>query len=160
MGESSRNNTLELLRAILEDTKEERQALSVQSVCQYVSCRFSINDDENHNTTCHVSPASSKLVDGSATDNVLDQLAKYTHLYIYPLFIFMGILGNSLSCFIMFTNVRRNGYPTSLYLTFLAFVDCLFLLGSALPDWISKFYYELDINTFATMKYTDECYYT
>jgi hypothetical protein len=45
----------------------------------------------------------------------------------------------------MFLNVCRNGYPANLYLTLLAFVDCLFLLGSALPDWISHIDDKLDI---------------
>jgi hypothetical protein len=49
----------------------------------------------------------------------------------------------------MFLNVRRSGYPTSLYLTLLAFIDCLFLLGSALPDWISKIHYRFDIKNFS-----------
>jgi uncharacterized membrane-anchored protein YhcB (DUF1043 family) len=45
----------------------------------------------------------------------------------------------------MFLNVRRNGYSANLYLTLLAFVDCLFLLGSAIPEWISHLHIKLNI---------------
>ena len=141
------NVTRGLVRAILSLTDEQRHAPNIQSVCQYVYCKFSINDYENTNETCYVTPA--KL---SASDEIQIQenlhnilIAKYISLYIYPIFIFMGIFGNSLSCYIMFLNVRRNGYSANLYLTLLAFVDCLFLLGSALPDWISHIHYKLDI---------------
>jgi len=137
------NVTRELALAILAITEEQRHAAKIQSICQYVHCTFSIND---YNRTCHVTSASLISSDENRKEyTYLINLSKYIHLYIYPLFILMGIFGNSLSCFIMYYNVRRSGYPSSLYLTILAFVDCLFLLGSALPDWISQIHYKLDI---------------
>jgi hypothetical protein len=143
MDGNTHNSTRDLVRFILAMTTVERQSASMQSVCQYIYCTFSINDHDDLNNSCHVTSTSS---DDTGKDNVYSIiLAKYIRLFIYPLFIFMGIFGNSLSCFIMFSNVRRNGYPTSLYLTVLAFIDCLYLLGSALPEWISQIYYKLEI---------------
>jgi hypothetical protein len=141
------NATRGLVRAILSLTDEQRHASSVQSICQYVHCKFSINDHEDANESCRVTPANLSVFDETQIQENLYNIviAKYISLYIYPIFIFMGIFGNSLSCFIMFLNVRRNGYSANLYLTLLAFVDCLFLLGSALPDWVSHIHYKLDI---------------
>ena len=147
MDSNTFNITRDLVRAILSITHEQRHSSSIQSSCQYVYCKFSIHDYEDTNETCYVTSANL-----SASDEVQIQenlyyisIAKYISLYIYPIFIFMGIFGNSLSCYIMFLNVRRNGYSANLYLTLLAFIDCLFLLGSALPDWISHIHIKLDI---------------
>lgn len=146
MDDYAQNVTRRLALAILAAADEQRQLANIQSTCEYVHCIFSINDSDEHNATCHVTEASLTESNETLHKNIhFTIIAKYIHLYIYPLFIFMGILGNSLSCFIMFINVRRSGYPSSLYLTLLAFVDCLFLLGSALPDWISQIHYKLDI---------------
>jgi hypothetical protein len=136
-----------LVRAILALTDEQRRAPDVQSICQLVYCIFSINDQDFANTTCQVT--SEKFTSSDKVETQIDfdltSIVKYISLYIYPIFIFMGIVGNSLSCLIMFLNVRRNGYPANLYLALLAFVDCLFLLGSALPDWFSHIHHKLDI---------------
>jgi len=147
MGSNNLNVTRELVQAILILTDEQRHSPNVQSLCQYVYCKFSLNDQEDINRTCHVIPARLSSSDESQNQENLSffLIAKYINLYIYPFFIFMGIFGNSLSCFIMFLNVRRNGYSANLYLTLLAFVDCLFLLGSALPYWISHIHYQIDI---------------
>ncbi|CAF0784918.1 unnamed protein product [Adineta steineri] len=143
MDENTQNTTRELLRYILSLTDVERHSVSVHSTCQFIHCTFPINDLGDHNITCGVTPAAT--TSDVRKENLFSLIAKHIHLYIYPLFILMGILGNSLSCFIMFLNVRRSGYPTSLYLTILAFVDCLFLLGSAIPDWLAQVDYKLDI---------------
>jgi len=141
------NVTRGLVRAILILTDEQRRSPNVQSLCQYVYCKFSMYDQEDTNGTCHVIPERLFLSNEIQNQKNLSLyiIAKYISLYIYPLFIFMGIFGNSLSCFIMFLNVRRNGYSANLYLTLLAFVDCLFLLGSAIPEWISHLHFKLDI---------------
>jgi hypothetical protein len=149
MDGNTSNATRELVRAILELTDGQRHSSSLQSICQLIYCKFSENDDD-HNKSCLVTPSHSTSFVEIRTEPAKSVIiAKYIHLYIYPLFIFMGIFGNSLSCFIMFINVRRSGYPASFYLTLLAFVDCLFLLGSALPDWISQIHYTLDIKLFS-----------
>ena len=141
------NVTKGLVRAILILTAEQRYWLNVQSLCQYIYCKFSMDDQDETNTTCHVTsdrlplPEESQMTEYSS----LVILTRYICLYIYPIFIFMGIFGNSLSCFIMFLNVRRNGYSANLFLTLLAFIDCLYLLGSAFPYWISHIDYRLDI---------------
>ncbi len=145
MDDYTQNVTRGLVLFILSITEEERHFANIQSTCQYIQCTFSINEHNVHNATCHVTS------DENGHDNIYSTIAKYIHLYIYPLFILMGIFGNILSCFIMFINVRRSGYPTSLYLTLLAFVDCLFLLGSALPDWISKIHFRLDIKNLSDL---------
>jgi len=146
MDDYTQNITRGLALIILSITEDERHsAANIQSKCQYIQCIFPINDYDVHNTTCHVTS------DENRPDNIYSTIAKYIHLYIYPLFILMGIFGNILSCFIMFINVRRSGYPTSLYLTLLAFVDCLFLLGSALPDWISQIHFRLDIKNLSDL---------
>ncbi|UJR27366.1 hypothetical protein I4U23_008658 [Adineta vaga] len=143
MDDTARNATRGLVRAILALTNVERNSASVQSTCQYIHCVFFLNDHGDHNSTCRVT---SSISDENKIElPYFSIFAKYIHLYVYPFFILMGILGNSLSCFIMFMNVRRSGFPTSLYLTLLAFVDCLFILGSALPDWLSQLNYRLDI---------------
>lgn len=134
------NATLGLVRLILVVTSAERQSISDQSACQYIYCTFPLDDYDDRNTTCHVTTD-----EIGKTSSKFATLAHVIHLYVYPLFILMGIFGNSLSCFIMFINVRRSGYPASLYLTLLALVDCLFLLGSALPDWISQIQSTLNI---------------
>jgi hypothetical protein len=142
------NITRGLVRALLAITYDERHSTKMQSVCHHVQCMFSMNDHDDHNNTCLVTPTSLDVSDDSNSDgnSSFGLIAKSIHLYIYPLFILLGILGNSLSCFIMLMNVRRDGgYPASLYLTLLAFVDGLFLLGSALPDWISQFNHRLDM---------------
>jgi len=152
MDSNSLNVTTGLVRAILIFTEEQRRSSSVQSLCQYVYCKFSINDnDDDNNGTCYVKPAKSSLYDDieEKDNSYFILIAKYIVFYIYPIFIFIGIFGNSLSCFIMFLNVRRNGYSANLYLTLLAFVDCLFLLGSALPEWISHIDSKLDIRLFS-----------
>ncbi|CAF1124611.1 unnamed protein product [Rotaria sordida] len=138
------NATRELVRAILAITHDQRHSTSVQSICQYIHCSFSLNDYDDHNNTCRVTSAISTS-DEIGKENLNSIIAKYIHLYIYPLFIFMGIFGNKLSCLIMFINARRSGYPSSLYLTLLALVDCLFLLISALPNWISQINNKFDI---------------
>ncbi|CAF2406133.1 unnamed protein product [Rotaria sp. Silwood2] len=147
MDSDTLNATRGLVQAILTLTTEQRLSPSVQSLCQYIYCKFSINDQEDNNGTCNVIAARSSLTEEVRQQKHLHFIlfVKYIKLYIYPLLIFMGIFGNSLSCFIMFLNVRRNGYSANLYLALLAFVDCLFLLGSALPDWISHVHGELDI---------------
>ena len=134
------NATLSLVRLILAITSTERHSIPDQSLCQYIYCTFPIDDYDNRNTSCHVTTEEMWKENSQSTT-----LSHFIHLYVYPLFILMGIFGNSLSCFIMFINVRRSGYPTSLYLTVLALVDCLFLLGSAVPDWISQIQFTLDI---------------
>jgi hypothetical protein len=147
MDSNIHNATRGLVRAILILTEDERHLLSVQSLCQYIYCQFSIDDRNDANATCHVRTDRLLLPDESQiSENLTFNLAaKYINLYIYPIFIFIGIFGNSLSCFIMFLNVRRNGYSANLYLTLLAFVDCLYLLGSAFPYWLSQIDYKLDI---------------
>ena len=137
------NITRDLIHAVLDLTDAERRAASVQSACQFILCKFSLHDHDDDNSTCRVTPATSDEDKHESLN--LPTAAKYIHLYIYPVFILMGILGNSLSCFIMFMNVRRSGFPTSLYLTLLAFVDCLFIVGSALPDWLSQLDKRLDV---------------
>ncbi|CAF0937334.1 unnamed protein product [Rotaria sordida] len=141
------NATRILVQAILTITADDRHSSSVQSVCQYIYCSFSLNDQEDNNETCHVTATKLFLPEEVRQQKNLNFIlfVKYIKLYIYPLLIFMGIFGNGLSCFIMFLNVRRNGYTANLYLALLAFVDCLFLLGSALPDWISHIDNKLDI---------------
>lgn len=147
MDSISHNVTKGLVHAILLLTEEQRRSSHVQSLCQYIYCKFSINDHDDNNGTCINVPDRLPLHDEYQIDKSLPlvRIAKYIILYIYPFFIFMGIFGNSLSCFIMFLNVRRNGYSANLYLTLLAFVDCLFLLGSAFPYWIANVHYGLDI---------------
>jgi hypothetical protein len=146
------NVTRGLVRAILILTDEQRRSSNVQSLCQYVYCKFSLNDQDT-NGTCHVTPEKISLPGEFSNHENLSftLIAKCIGLYIYPIFIFMGIFGNSLSCYIMFRNVRRSGYSANLYLTLLAFVDCLFLLGSALPDWISHIHFKLDIKLFSDL---------
>ena len=147
MDSNIHNVTRGLVRAILTLTAEQRHWLNVQSFCQYIYCKFSVNDHDEANATCHVTLDRLPLPDESpiAENLTVARLARYICLYIYPIFIFMGIFGNSLSCFIMFLNVRRNGYSANLFLTLLAFIDCLYLLGSAFPYWISHIDYRLDI---------------
>mgnify|MGYP001028632582 FL=1 len=151
MADYSLSIPLDFIHAILNITKDERLELSFQSMCQYISCRFSMNDDDNssnnNGSPCQVFPMSNKTIESEY--DIFEILAKYIHLYIYPIFILMGIFGNLLSCLIMFINVRRNGYPTSLYLTFLALVDCLFLIVSALPDWIAQIDSDLDFKHYS-----------
>jgi hypothetical protein len=142
----TQNVTLGLIRFILAITEDERHTVSIKSLCQYIYCTFPIDDHDDRNITCHVTTDEIGKENSSLTI-----LSKSIHLYIYPLFILMGIFGNSLSCLIMFINVRRNGYPASLYLTLLALVDCLFLLGSALPDWISQIHSILDIKNLSDL---------
>jgi hypothetical protein len=147
MDNTIHNVTRGLVRAILILTEEQRQWSIVQSSCQKIYCKFSIDDQEDANVTCHVTPDRLSLSDESQSSENLSfsAAARYISLYVYPIFIFMGIFGNSLSCFIMFLNVRRNGYSANLYLTLLAFVDCLYLLGSAFPYWLSHIDYKLDV---------------
>ncbi|CAF3393216.1 unnamed protein product [Rotaria sp. Silwood1] len=147
MDSDTLNATRGLVQAILTLTTEQRQALSVQSLCQFVYCKFLMNDQEDNNGTCQVIAVKSSLSDEDPQQKnlYLMTFVKYINIYIYPLLIFMGIFGNGLSCFIMFLNVRRNGYSANLYLALLAFVDCLFLLGSALPDWMSHIDSKFDI---------------
>lgn len=141
MDDNTQNVTRDLARVILALTSLERRSASVHSTCQYNYCTFFLNDHGEHNSTCRVT-----ISDETKSERLyFPIIARYIHLYVYPLFILMGILGNSLSCFIMFLNVRRSGFPTSLYLTLLAFVDCLFILGSALPDWLSQLHHKLDV---------------
>ena len=144
MDSSTLNVTELLLRAILDATIDERHALSVHSRCHVIHCPVLALESDERNTSCRVSAESSSETLIEAHSSVL--IAAYIHRYIYPLFILIGIFGNTLSCLIMLINVRRTGgYPASLYLTLLAFVDCLFLLVSALPDWIAHLRYQLDI---------------
>ncbi|CAF0980505.1 unnamed protein product [Rotaria sp. Silwood1] len=147
MDSDTLNATRGLVQAILTLTTEQRQALSVQSLCQFIYCKFLMNDQEDNNGTCQVIAVKSSLSDEDPQQKnlYLMTFVKYINIYIYPLLIFMGIFGNGLSCFIMFLNVRRNGYSANLYLALLAFVDCLFLLGSALPDWMSHIDSKFDI---------------
>lgn len=147
MDDNIHNVTRGLVRAILTLTAEQRHWLNVQSLCQYIYCKFSFDDHDDTNATCHVTSDRLPLPDESPIPEHLSfaQLARYICLYIYPIFIFMGIFGNSLSCFIMFLNVRRNGYSANLFLTLLAFIDCLYLLGSAFPYWIAHIDYRLDV---------------
>ncbi|CAF2080639.1 unnamed protein product [Rotaria magnacalcarata] len=141
------NATRELVKAILTLTYQERHSSDAQTLCHHVYCKLSLDDQDDNNGTCHVSSVKLTLPDESRQEKNLfcTFTVKYINLYIYPLVIFMGIFGNSLSCLIMFLNVRRNGYSANLYLALLALVDCLFLLGSALPDWISQIDKQLDI---------------
>jgi len=146
MDNTTHDVTKQLVQTILELTKAERHSARVQSICQYIQCTFSTNEHYNSGIPCDVSSEPFTTSDDVRKEDLyLTIITKFIHVYIYPLFILMGILGNSLSCFIMFNNVRRSGYPSSLYLTLLAFIDGLFLLGSALPDWISKIHYRVDI---------------
>ena len=144
---SAHNLTRELVRVILAMNDDERHPYKLQYMCHTVRCTFAMNDQDDQNSTCRVTGDSGAAEDGHQNQSShLVSMAKYIHLYIYPLFIVLGILGNSLSCFIMLMNVRRaGGNPASLYLTLLAFVDCLFLLGSALPDWISQLDHRFNI---------------
>ncbi|CAF0824492.1 unnamed protein product [Rotaria sp. Silwood1] len=135
MDGNSHNATRELIRWILANTHQEQHSTSVQ--CHYIHCTFSINDYDDHNSTCRVTPIMSIPDEIEKNSNAI-KIAQYIRLYIYPVFILMGIFGNKLSCFIMFFNARRSGYPASLYLTLLALVDCLYILTSALPDWMSE----------------------
>ncbi|CAF2733540.1 unnamed protein product [Rotaria sp. Silwood2] len=146
MDGNTHNPTRELVRFILNITHEKRHAASIQSICHYAYCIFPINDNDDEKSECRVTPATS-TTNGAEEENSSSIIFIATHirLYIYPLFILMGIFGNKLSCFIMFINARRSGYPASLYLTLLALVDCLFLLISALPEWISQINNKLDI---------------
>ena len=140
------NFTQDLVRVILAMGDDERQPYKLQfNNCHIVSCIFAV-DDQNHK--CRVTADLGFAEDGLQQNNYtyVTSIAKSIHLYIYPLFIIMGILGNSLSCLIMLMNVRRaGGNPASLYLTLLAFVDCLFLLGSALPDWIAQIHPQFNL---------------
>ena len=140
MDSYKQNITSGLIHFILAITDEERHSASVHSKCQFIYCTFPTDEHDDRNTTCHVT-----IDELGKNSSSLDVLSNSIHLYLYPFFIFMGIFGNSLSCLIMFINVRRSGYPASLYLTALALVDCLFLLGSALPDWISRIHSKLNI---------------
>ncbi|CAF1018904.1 unnamed protein product [Adineta steineri] len=153
MDSNDDNVTRGLVRAILTFTEEQRNLSNVQSVCQFIYCKFSMNDQDDNNETCYVSTTKLSFShDTDINDNLyFISIAKCIQLYIYPIFIFLGIFGNSLSCFIMFLNVRRNGYSANFYLTILAFVDCLFLLGSALPNWISRINNKLDIKLFSDL---------
>ncbi|UJR21495.1 hypothetical protein I4U23_024579 [Adineta vaga] len=139
MDDKYSNITHKLVHAILSLTASQRHADSSQSICHYIYCQFSINDLEDLSEACQVKTTELTFYDyGQRKDNpFMLSIVHFIQLYIYPIFIFTGILGNSLSCYIMFRNVRRNGYSANLYLALLAFVDCLFLLGSAIPDWIS-----------------------
>lgn len=147
MNSNSQNYRQVLVRAMLNLTADQRQLPHLQSICQYVYCKFLFDDFEEANTTCHVS-AEELILSG---DNPLEEqifrnvLRNFIQIYIYPIFIVMGILGNSLSCLIMFLNIRRNGYSANLYLALLAFVDCLFILGSALPEWLANLDNSLNI---------------
>lgn len=147
------NITIGLVRAILKFTSEERNLFHSQSTCQYIYCKLSSNDQDDNNGTCYViADKSSSFDDAQQTNNLFCTfIVKYISLYIYPLLILLGIFGNSLSCIIMFLNVRRNGYSANLYLALLAFIDCLFLLGSALPDWISHIDSQYDIKLFSDL---------
>lgn len=133
------NVTASLVQTILKLTHEQRYMISLKHACQYTYCKIPFNDPDDTNQTCHVTEARLTLYgERQLQDTSYSVLIeKYINLYIYPLLIFMGIFGNGLSCFIMFVNVRRNGYSANFYLALLALVDCLFLLGSAIPDWIS-----------------------
>lgn len=155
MDSNNLNVTRGLVRAILTLTDEQRRSTHVQSLCQFVQCVFAFTDEEDHNGTCHVTSAkfsstssfSSSTMDEERTSESVSfiLLTKFIGLYLFPLFIFMGIFGNSLACFIMFLNVRRSGYAANFYLSLLAFVDCLYLLGSAVPDWLRHIHYTLDV---------------
>lgn len=142
------NFTQGLGRLILAMADDERHSYKVQFNCHIVSCIFAVNDHDDQNHTCRVIADLGPGEDGQQQHNhsYVTSIANSVYLYIYPLFIIMGILGNSLSCLIMLMNVRRaGGNPASLYLTLLAFVDCLFLVGSALPDWISQIHPQFDL---------------
>ncbi|CAF1013673.1 unnamed protein product [Adineta ricciae] len=146
------NVTRTLVHAILKLTAPRRHTTSSQSVCQYIYCQFSLNDQEDLDESCQITTTRLSFYDnGRRHDNsYIVMISQYLQLYIYPIFILTGIIGNSLSCYIMFRNVRRNGYSANLYLTLLAFIDCLFLLGSAIPDWISH------ISRYAHIKYLSD----
>lgn len=146
------NITRDLVRAILLLTHEQRYQMKINSICHNIDCTFTERDRGESNDTCRFQAVSLFVSNDSHQEEIptWNQLARIIHLYIYPLFILMGIFGNSLSCLIMLINVRRaRAYPASLYLTLLAFVDCLFLLGSALPDWISQLNPRLDIKNYS-----------
>ena len=133
-----------LIRAILAATHDERTASTVHSRCHFIYCPLSPVVLDDGKLICRATADLSNETLLEAHSSLL--IATYIHLYVYPLFILIGILGNALSCLIMLINVRRTGgYPASLYLTLLAFVDGLFLVVSALPDWIAHLRHQLDI---------------
>ena len=134
MDNNAVNNTELFLRAMLTILEEQRNLSKLKSECQFIQCIFEIDDYNDDNSSCRVLPPSDEI-EKENTD--IELIARYVHLYIYPLIILMGIIGNKLSFLIMLINARRNGYPTSLYLTLLAFIDWLYLMGSAVPEWIS-----------------------
>jgi len=70
MNDYTQNVTRGLVRVILALTEEERHSVRLQSVCQYVHCTFSINDHDDHNTTCHVTPGSLTSSDENRKENV------------------------------------------------------------------------------------------
>ena len=126
MSENTRNITHELVKYMLQVTAGRRSSADSQS-CDYVYCLFFL-DNPNLTALCDVQ--SSPMNSTEPEESYLKTIAKSIHLYIYPLFIFLGILGNKLSCFVMLMHIRRCSYSANLYLILLAAVDCLFLWGS------------------------------
>ena len=146
MNTSSENLETDLVRVIFSLTDEQRRSPHLQTFCQFIYCKFVTNEFDETSPSCHVSSERLFLSaeHPSQVHFLRTRFINLIRIYIYPIFIVLGILGNSLSCLIMFLNIRRNGYTANLYLTLLAFVDCLFILGSALPEWLWNLYSTFD----------------
>ncbi|CAF1625594.1 unnamed protein product, partial [Didymodactylos carnosus] len=123
-----------IINYILESTFNERERLHklYKTNDQLIQCKLNVNNNVNLNNSCHVVALSNTTTSFQQTVNILK-------LYIYPIIILCGTIGNFLSFLIMCRNVKK-GYPSSLYLTILALADFLFLLFNSLPEWLGTLY--------------------
>lgn len=148
MADNSSNSTAVIrafLAYLLNITEPQRREAASLSKCQYVECKFSNQERDDFDYKCYVKPELRQGESLLGGNDYAKLTANTIRLYIYPIVIVMGILGNKLSGFIMLVNSRRNGYPSSAYLTSLAFVDGLYLIASPLPEWISLKFEKQDI---------------
>ena len=149
METTDNHNLTRLLNFLIQAlTQDQQNSSGIDYPCHRLLCKFGFNDSSDLRNSCRVFSHLANETYYHPQLPISQILAKYIHIYIYPIFIILGILGNSLSFFVMLINVRRgSAFPASLYLTFLAFIDGLFLLVSALPDWISEINNNLDLKS-------------
>ncbi|CAF3162293.1 unnamed protein product [Rotaria socialis] len=155
MADNTSSSIKQIIEYMLSFSEDQRTPISVNSTCQYTRCTISTYNTDDYNITCRVTAAAVEASLSSLSNQIDSQsdyaelVSKYMRLYIYPVFILSGIFGNALSFFIMLINCRHSRYPASLYLTLLAFVDCLYLTISPLLEWITKVnkYYDVKISS-------------
>lgn len=141
---TTNNATFYLVQTIIDEVYGKLPASEQIHLCYSIICTFRQN---NLSQDCDINSSNSTTI---KDDHGWKLVNDYISLYIYPIFIFLGIFGNSLSSFLMLSNVRRgSAYPASVYLTVLALVDCLFLIIGALPDWISRIDEKRDLKIYS-----------